>query len=94
MPDPISEDALGREVNTLGRLLGDVIREQEGQAVFELVEEYRAATKALRAEDPRPADFGAEGRKLLERTDRLSPAEARLLVRAFTAYFHLVNTTS
>jgi phosphoenolpyruvate carboxylase len=90
-PDVSTEDALGREVNTLGRLLGDVIREQEGQAGFELVEEYRAATKALRAEDPRPADFGEAGRRLLARTDRLSPAEARLLVRAFTAYFHLVN---
>jgi phosphoenolpyruvate carboxylase len=84
------EDALGREVNTLGRLLGDVIREQEGEAGFRLVEEYRAATKALRAAD-RGSDFGPAGRALLERTDRLTAGEARLLVRAFTAYFHLVN---
>jgi phosphoenolpyruvate carboxylase len=85
------EDALGREVNTLGRLLGDVIREQEGEAGFGLVEEYRAATKALRAGEGRPADFGAAGLALLERTGQLAASEARLLVRAFTAYFHLVN---
>jgi phosphoenolpyruvate carboxylase len=90
-PTVAEEDALGREVNTLGRLLGDVIREQEGQAVFELVEEYRGATKALRADVPRPAEFGEPGRALLRRTDALAPAQTRLLVRAFTAYFHLVN---
>jgi phosphoenolpyruvate carboxylase len=85
------EDVLGREVNTLGRLLGDVIREQEGEAGFRLVEEYRAATKALRAGEGWPADFGANGLTLLERTEKLTSAQARLLVRAFTAYFHLVN---
>jgi phosphoenolpyruvate carboxylase len=85
------EDGLGREVSTLGRLLGDVIRDQEGEAGFRLVEEYRAATKALRAGEGRPADFGAAGRALLERTEKLDASEARLLVRAFTAYFHLVN---
>jgi phosphoenolpyruvate carboxylase len=85
------EDALGREVNTLGRLLGDVLREQEGEAGFQLVEEYRAATKALRAGEGWPADFGARGLELLEGTGKLTPGQARLLVRAFTAYFHLVN---
>ena len=43
-PDPLSAD-----VNTLGRLLGDVLREQEGEAGFALVEEYRAPTKQMRA---------------------------------------------
>lgn len=90
-PERNGEDALGREVNTLGRLLGDVIREQEGEAGFQLVEEYRAATKALRAGEGWPADFGPHGLALLERTDQLTPGQARLLVRAFTAYFHLVN---
>ena len=90
-PERSDEDALGREVNTLGRLLGDVIREQEGEAGFQLVEEYRAATKALRAGDGWPADFGPAGQALLQRTDQLTPVQVRLLVRAFTAYFHLVN---
>jgi phosphoenolpyruvate carboxylase len=85
------DDPLSRDVSMLGRLLGDVLREQEGEEGFALVEEYRARTKALRRRDPFPADFGAAGRRLLERTDALSPARARLLVRAFTTYFHLVN---
>jgi phosphoenolpyruvate carboxylase len=85
------DDPLGRDVSTLGRLLGDVLREQEGEAAFALVEDYRARTKALRAADPFPADFGGAGRELLQRTAGLSLAEARRLVRAFTSYFHLVN---
>ena len=86
-------DALSRDVNTLGRLLGDVLREVEGEAAFALVEEYRAATKALRAGDgaETSGDFGPAGAALLERTRGLSNADMRLLVRAFTAFFHLVN---
>ena len=85
------DDPLARDVDLLGRLLGDVLAEREGGAGFSLVEEYRARTKALRAADPRPADFGPEGASLLERTQSLPLAQARLVVRAFTAYFHLVN---
>ncbi len=90
---PREEDALAREVDLLGRLLGEVLREREGEAGFALVEEYRAATKALRAQgDGWPGDFGPAGQTLLAHTEALAPAQARLLVRAFTAYFHLVNT--
>lgn len=84
------EDAepLSRDVDRLGRLLGEVIREQEGEAAFQLVEEFRAATKELRAADPWPDEQAAQ---LLLRTGELHTSEVRLLVRAFTAYFHLVN---
>jgi phosphoenolpyruvate carboxylase len=85
------DDPLGRDVSRLGRLLGEVLREQEGQAGFALVEDYRGRTKALRGSDAFPADFGEPGRALLERTAALTLAQARLLVRAFTSYFHLVN---
>lgn len=83
-------DDLARDVDLLGRLLGEVVEELEGEAGLALVEEYRARTKALRAEPARGA-FGPEGEALLERTDGLSLREARLLARAFTSYFHLVN---
>ncbi|PYQ11816.1 MAG: phosphoenolpyruvate carboxylase [Acidobacteria bacterium] len=86
-PDPLSAD-----VNTLGRLLGDVLREQEGEAGFALVEEYRACTKKMRAAAGEDGDdFGEAGRRLRARTDGLGMDECRLLVRAFSAYFHLVN---
>jgi phosphoenolpyruvate carboxylase len=85
-------DPLSADVNTLGRLLGDVLREQEGEAGFALVEEYRACTKQMRAAAGEEGDdFGEAGRRLRARTDRLGLDECRLLVRAFSAYFHLVN---
>ncbi|HET7771396.1 MAG TPA: phosphoenolpyruvate carboxylase [Chloroflexota bacterium] len=83
-------DALSRDVGALGRLLGDVLRALEGEAAFELVEEFRAATKALRAASS-SEDFGPGGESLLVRTRALTGAQQRLLVRAFTAFFHLVN---
>jgi len=90
-PSDGEDDPLGRDVSTLGRLLGEVLREQEGEPGFQLVEDYRARTKALRGAEAFPADFGDAGARLLERTAALSLAQARLLVRAFTSYFHLVN---
>jgi phosphoenolpyruvate carboxylase len=85
------DEELSRDVNTLGRLLGEVLREQEGEAGFALVEELRARTKALRARDPDPPAFGPEGDSLLARCAELGASDVRLLVRAFTLYFHLVN---
>src|SRR6266540_6398064 len=85
------EDQLSRDVDALGRLLGEVLREQEGEDGFALVEEYRARTKALRAAEATTEDFGEAGQQLLRRTDDLHLEQARLVVRAFTAYFHLVN---
>ena len=85
-------DQLSRDVGTLGRLLGDVLRSLEGDSAYQLVEDYRAQTRALRSADPSPTDFGEAGQALLERTRNLPLDEMRLLVRAFTAYFHLVNS--
>ena len=45
-PRDHDEDALGRDVDALGRLLGPVLSDQEGESGFALVEEYRAKTKA------------------------------------------------
>lgn len=83
-------DPLSRDVDAMGRLLGEVLTEIEGRPAFDLVEEYRARTKALRA-DPWPRDFDLAGEALLNRTAALSLDEARLLIRAFGTYFHLVN---
>ncbi len=88
---PTEDDQLSRDVSLLGRLLGEVLREQEGEAGFALVEELRAATKALRSPDPSPPDFGPAGQALLARCRALDTASVRRLVRAFTLYFHLVN---
>ena len=41
--------ALNNDVNRLGRILGQVLKEQEGEAFFELVERTRALVREVRA---------------------------------------------
>ncbi len=76
---------LRKEVDYLGRLLGEAIRSVSGERFFALVEEVRHLAKARRQ-----GDEGA-GEALCRRVEGLSPEEAEALVRAFTHYFHLVN---
>ena len=58
LPSPRSRrDALGRDVDALGRMLGGSCASR-GEAGFALVEEYRAKTKALRADGGWPREFG------------------------------------
>jgi phosphoenolpyruvate carboxylase len=78
-------DRLSEEIHRLGDLLGETLVEQEGQALFELVEEVRALAKAHRAGDE------AAGERLLRRIEGLPLAESRGVVKAFASYFKLVN---
>ena len=79
-------DRLSATIHFFGDLLGRVIRGQAGEATLELEERVRALAKAVRAvPEPGPA---AELRALVART---TIPEARDLLRAFSAYFALVN---
>ncbi len=55
------EAPLRRDVRSLGRLLGDVIREQVGDALFDAVEELRqtATINPSKLEKNTPLKFGA-----------------------------------
>lgn len=80
-----SDRTLSNDIRLLGMLLGRVIREQQNEGAFALVEDIRAAAKARRANN------GEETRKLLERIDALSLDDKRVLVKAFANYFQLIN---
>ena len=67
------------DVRTLGALVGDVLREQCGDAFFQLVERARQAAIAS-ADDELHALVRA-----------LPPRDAETLVRAFATYFEVVN---
>ncbi|HLB78731.1 MAG TPA: phosphoenolpyruvate carboxylase, partial [Candidatus Dormibacteraeota bacterium] len=82
----LPEAGLRAEIRLLGQLLGETLREHEGQALYELEESIRAQTKALRqAYDP---DREAE---LVAQLQRVELKDAARLVRAFATYFQLVN---
>ena len=48
MPMLDKDAAVGEDIRLLGRLLGDVVREQAGSASFELIERVRKVATAER----------------------------------------------
>jgi phosphoenolpyruvate carboxylase len=80
------ERPLVDDIRWLGRLLGDVIREQEGEEAFALVEQIRRLSVAFR----RDADTLAET-ALKKRLASLSSEQAVSVIRAFTYFSHLAN---
>jgi phosphoenolpyruvate carboxylase len=73
-----------RGVRLLGRLLGDVIREQEGQAVFDLIENIRRRSVGEhRLGEPDP--------ELEDILQALTLDQARLLIRGFSIFSQLAN---
>ena len=81
-----NERPLVEDIRLLGRILGDVIREQEGVAAFDLVERIRKLSVAFRRDADHEAD---QALKSLLKT--LSGDQAVSVIRAFTYFSHLAN---
>jgi phosphoenolpyruvate carboxylase len=82
---PPKDQPLRRDVGMLGDLVGQVIREQAGDALFHKVEAARRA--AIR----RREGAGDGATELVAVLENLDTAEAGELVRAFSTYFQVVN---
>jgi phosphoenolpyruvate carboxylase len=86
---------LRRDIRALGTLLGDVLREQAGDALFDAVESLRRTAIARR--DAEAANDAPSGLSLLEEAQALThaaastPEQAYRLARAFAFYFELIN---
>src|SRR5450830_1378384 len=78
---PLKED-----IRLLGRLLGEVLRDQEGDAVFEVVETIRQTAVRFRRESDAKAGAGLD--KLLKKQTR---DQTNSVVRAFSYFSHLAN---
>ncbi|HEY4067960.1 MAG TPA: phosphoenolpyruvate carboxylase [Burkholderiaceae bacterium] len=74
------------DIRLLGRILGDVIREQEGKAAFELVERIRQLSVAYRLKSDAQA-----GRALDRLLKNLSGDQTVSVIRAFSYFSHLAN---
>ncbi|MGZ3438591.1 MAG: phosphoenolpyruvate carboxylase, partial [Polyangia bacterium] len=74
------------DIRLLGRILGDVIREQEGQDAFDLVERVRQLSVAYRLK--RDARAGHALDRLLT---SLSGERTVSVIRAFSYFSHLAN---
>ncbi len=80
------DQPLIEDIRLLGRILGDVIREQEGAPAFELIERIRQLSVAFRRHDDQAADRALK--KLLK---GLSGDQTVSVIRAFTYFSHLAN---
>lgn len=75
-----------QDIRLLGRILGDVIREQEGVEAFELIEQVRKLSVAFRRDADHDADKALK--KLLK---GLTGDQTVSVIRAFTYFSHLAN---
>ena len=80
------DQALRDDVRTLGAMVGDLIREQNGDELFELVESARLRAIRRREGNEKP------GEELDTLVKDLDPATASQLIRGFSTYFQMVNT--
>jgi phosphoenolpyruvate carboxylase len=84
---PEKDTALREDVHALGGLVGDVLRDQGGERLFERVEGDRVAAIARRDGNTGSAV------ELVARTAGRDATEARDLIRAFSTWFEVVNLT-
>src|SRR5215216_310398 len=80
------DEPLRRDINLLGRVLGQVLIEQEGEGLFDAEEEVRLLCKRLRFDyDP------ALDERLRRKIEGMDAEQLQRIVRAFSVYFQLVN---
>jgi len=96
--DPqLKERPLRRDVRSLGRLLGTVIREQAGEETYQTEEMLRQLAIRHREQEQQTADSlrSADDRQLLDEMTTLiatlSPSEAHRIIKAFASFFELTN---
>ncbi len=91
----LKEAPLRRDVRSLGMLLGEVLREQSGDALYTAVEDLRRTAIARREADSK-ADTTAASSNLQQALSRVHAHSDNLttayqLARAFSFYFELIN---
>ncbi len=93
-PD-LKEAPLRRDVRSLGRLLGEVLKEQVGDKLFSAVEELRLLLIEHRELHLQSGHDVEDVRRLIEHAEtivsRLDVSEARQMAKAFATYFELTN---
>jgi phosphoenolpyruvate carboxylase len=80
------DQALRDDVRRLGAMVGDLIREQSGEDLFELVENARLRAIRRREGNEKP------GEDLASLVKNLDPDLALQVIRSFSTYFQIVNT--
>ncbi|WP_229452268.1 phosphoenolpyruvate carboxylase, partial [Massilia niastensis] len=80
------EELLGRDIRQLGRLLGDTIRAQHGEQVFDGIEAIRKMSTGFRRDQDQATDEA-----LHATLNGMSSDDATHLIRAFSYFSLLAN---
>ena len=83
----IPTKSLRNDVRYLGNILGRVIKKQEGEKFFNLVEKIRLLSKANIANKNQKEPF----KKILDQVKKLSPQQLLKLTRAFNHFMNFYN---
>src|ERR1700676_4525733 len=98
---PAKDLGLREDVHALGTLIGEALRDQGGEELFDLVEGDRLAAISRRdgkggahgkSDANGRGDGNGSGDELKQRTEGRSPSSATDLTRAFSIWFQAVNT--
>ncbi|WP_371322437.1 phosphoenolpyruvate carboxylase [Dechloromonas sp. ZY10] len=84
--DTRKDEPLRNDIRLLGRILGDTVREQEGDAVFEIIERVRQTAVRF----ARDGDLAARA-ELATLLDPLPRDTTQAVVRAFSYFLQLAN---
>ena len=85
--DTLDKDQpLREDIRLLGRLLGETVREREGDAIFDIIENIRQLSLRYHRDDDSVARH-----ELVQVLDGLSLDETVQVVRAFSYFSHLAN---
>ena len=74
------------DIRLLGRMLGDCVRDKEGNEIFDLVENIRQTSTRLHRSDDKPSHD-----ELQDLLEQLTPEQAVEVIRAFSYFSHLAN---
>ena len=86
MKPDVRDEPLIEDIRFLGQILGDTVREQEGAAAYDLIEQIRRLSVSVGREG------GAEASAALDALLRgLTSAQAVSVARAFAYFSHLAN---
>jgi phosphoenolpyruvate carboxylase len=86
--DTNKDEPLRNDIRLLGRILGDTVREQEGDSVFEIVERVRQTAVSFARDGDNGKNTRAELAALL---DPLPRDTTQAVVRAFSYFLQLAN---
>ena len=90
----VAKTKLSKTVSLLGKILGVVVKEQEGTLLYNKIEEIRHLSKASRGKKNKKKiklNETKKFRKLITKINKLSPSESLIIARSFSKFLNFSN---